>query len=221
MEKGARVLLGCRNSAKAAAAFDHIRSVAPDANIAILSLDLSELASIHKAAAHVSSTEPRLDMLINNAGVMAIPKQTTADGFEMQFGTNHLGHFALTGLLIDLLDATAGARVVNVSSNGHRFGRVNFDDVNAERGYHRWIRYGMSKVSNLIFTYELQRRLEAHGRSTIAVACHPGGATTQLGRDAGGADALLPADGRPCAAVRGDGCIADAARGNGSQGQRW
>ena len=123
--------------------------------------------------------------MINNAGVMAIPLQHTADGFEMQFGVNHLGHFALTGLLLGGLAAAPAARVVNVSSTGHRMGRINFDDLDASDGYHRWLRYGQSKVANLLFTYELQRRLVAAGSTTIAVGCHPGGASTELARDAG------------------------------------
>src|SRR5206468_1195041 len=148
-------------------------------------LDLADLGSVATAAATVGALTPTLDLLINNAGVMAIPHQTTADGFEMQFGTNHLGHFALTGLLLDHVDAAPAGRVVNVSSQGHRMGRIAFDDLAAERGYHRWLRYGQSKVANLLFTYELQRRLGSHGSSTIAVACHPGNANTNLARDAG------------------------------------
>ena len=183
-EHGARVLIGCRNAEKAQAAADRIRASAPQADVVIVSLDLADLSSI-RAAAAVVNQESQLDLLINNAGVMALPRRTTADGFEMQFGTNHLGHFALTGLLIDKLDATPAARVVSVSSQGHRMGRIDFDDLNAERRYHRWLRYGMTKVSNLLFTYELQRRLESGGKTTIAAACHPGGSNTELARDAG------------------------------------
>jgi NAD(P)-dependent dehydrogenase (short-subunit alcohol dehydrogenase family) len=184
-ERGARVLLGCRNPAKATAALDTIRAAAPDADVSVVPLDLADLHSVRLAAEIVNDTETKLHLLINNAGVMAVPRQETADGFEMQFGTNHLGHFALTGLLIDLLLATPGSRVVNVSSTGHRMGRINFDDLAAARGYHRWLRYGQSKVANLLFTYEMQRRLERDGRTTMALACHPGGATTDLARDAG------------------------------------
>jgi NAD(P)-dependent dehydrogenase (short-subunit alcohol dehydrogenase family) len=183
-EHGARVLLGCRNLDKANSAATRIRAAAPEADVEVLELNLADLASVRKAA-EIVNAEPHLDLLINNAGVMAIPKSTTADGFEMQFGTNHLGHFALTGLLIDRLNANPGARVVSVSSNGHRMGRVDFDDLAADRRYHRWLRYGMTKVSNLLFIYELQRRLEASKATTIAVACHPGGSNTELGRDAG------------------------------------
>ena len=170
--------------AKANAAVERIRATAPHADLVVVPLDLADLASVHAAAKTVNA-EPRLDVLINNAGVMALPKSTTVDGFEMQFGTNHLAHFALTGLLLDRLNATPNARVVSVSSQGHRMGRINFDDLDAERRYHRWLRYGMTKVSNLFFIYELQRRLETSGSTTIAVACHPGGSNTELARDAG------------------------------------
>ncbi len=188
---GATVLLGCRDAAKGADAINRIHESAPDADVTVLPLDLADLASVRAAAAHVNDTYQGLDLLINNAGVMALPKQTTADGFEMQFGTNHLGHFALTGLLLDRLDAAPAARVVSVSSQGHRMGRINFDDLGGDRGYHRWLRYGQSKVANLLFTYELQRRLAAAGATTIAVACHPGGSNTNLARDAGKLMALF------------------------------
>ena len=183
-EHGARVLIGCRNADKAADAVERIRTSAPDADVMVVPLDLADLSSV-RAAAEIVNAEDRLDLLINNAGVMALPKRTTTDGFEMQFGTNHLGHFALTGLLIDRLNATPDARVVSVSSQGHRMGRIDFDDLNAERRYHRWPRYGMTKVANLLFIYELQRRLTAADETTIAVACHPGGSNTELARDAG------------------------------------
>ncbi len=184
-QRGAKVLLGCRNPTKAQAARDRIRSAAPDAEVEILELDLADLASVRAAAATVKDTVEQLDLLINNAGVMALPLTRTADGFEMQFGTNHLGHFALTGLLIDTLDAAPAARIVSVSSQGHRMGRIVFDDLNADDSYRRWLRYGQSKVANLLFTYELQRRLTASSAGTIALACHPGGASTELARDAG------------------------------------
>ncbi len=185
-QHGARVLIGCRNADKAAAAVERIRASSDgiDVDVTVVPLDLADLSSV-RAAAEIANDEDRLDLLINNAGVMALPKRTTADGFEMQFGTNHLGHFALTGLLIDRLNATPDARVVSVSSQGHRMGRIDFDDLNAERRYHRWPRYGMTKVANLFFIYELQRRLAAAGATTIAVACHPGGSNTELARDAG------------------------------------
>ncbi|HEY4331922.1 MAG TPA: oxidoreductase [Ilumatobacteraceae bacterium] len=190
-EHGATVLLGCRDPRKAQSAITRIRAGAPDADVHAQELDLANLASVRGAAAQIVAAHDRLDLLINNAGVMALPKQTTVDGFEMQFGTNHLGHFALTGLLIDLLNATPAARVVSVSSVGHRMGRINFDDLGAERGYHRWLRYGQSKVANLLFTFELQRRLENAGAPTIAVACHPGGSNTELSRNSGRLMALF------------------------------
>jgi NAD(P)-dependent dehydrogenase (short-subunit alcohol dehydrogenase family) len=121
-----------------------------------------------------------LHVLCNNAGVMALPYRRTADGFEMQFGTNHLGHFALTGLLLEPLLATRGARVVNVSSTAHRIGKMRFDDLHGERSYRRWPAYGQSKLANLLFTYELQRRLERNGAPVSSVACHPGYASTNL-----------------------------------------
>ena len=184
-QRGARVLLGCRNPDKAADAVARIRSSAPAAEVEVIQLDLADLASVRSAAESVRERVTQLDLLINNAGVMALPLYRTADGFEMQFGTNHLGHFALTGLLIDTLNAASAARIVSVSSQGHRMGRIAFDDLNAEAGYHRWLRYGQSKVANLLFTYELQRRLTATSAGTIALACHPGGASTELSRDAG------------------------------------
>jgi NAD(P)-dependent dehydrogenase (short-subunit alcohol dehydrogenase family) len=184
-EHGATVLLGCRNPAKAADALARIEAAAPDATVEILPLDLADLASIHAAADDVAARFDRLDLLINNAGVMALPKQSTKDGFEMQLGTNHLGHFALTGQLLPLLLRTPGSRIVSVSSTAHRMGRISFDDLSGDQRYHRWLRYGQSKVANLLFTFELQRKLAAAGAGTIAVACHPGGSNTDLARDAG------------------------------------
>ena len=158
-QHGARVLLGCRDAHKADGALARIREVAPDADVSILPLDLADLSSIRNAAGRVAADEGRLDLLINNAGVMALPKYETADGFELQFGTNHLGHFALTGLLLDILNATPGARVVSVSSQGHRMGRINFDDLQGEASYSGSRAYNQSKLSNVMFTYELARRL--------------------------------------------------------------
>jgi NAD(P)-dependent dehydrogenase (short-subunit alcohol dehydrogenase family) len=144
---------------------------------------LGSLNSIRSAAAEVRATHPRIDLLINNAGVMYTPKQTTADGFELQFGTNHLGHFAFTGLLLDRLLPVPGSRVVTVSSTGHRIrAAIHFDDLQWERSYSRAAAYGQSKLANLMFTYELQRRLAPHG-TTIAVAAHPGVSNTELARN--------------------------------------
>jgi len=137
---------------------------------------------VRDAAERLRSGRPRIDLLINNAGVMAPPYGRTRDGFELQFGVNHLGHFALTGLVLDMLLAAPGSRVVTVSSNGHRVGDIHFDDLAFERGYRPMRAYGQSKLANLMFTYELQRRLSAAGSATIALAAHPGTAATELER---------------------------------------
>jgi len=181
-ERGARVLLGCRSEPKARDALDRIRAVHSDADVHWLPLDLASLASVQAAAEQVNAHE-QLDVLVNNAGVMAPPQRTTVDGFELQFGVNHLGHFALTGRLLPQLLGRLGARVVNVSSLAHRKGVIDFDDIHAQRAYARMARYGMSKMANMLFTYELQRRLQAADAKVIAVACHPGGSATELGRD--------------------------------------
>ncbi len=175
----ARVLVGCRSPERATDARDRILRHHPDADVEIVSLDLASLASVREAAERVRR-EPRLDLLINNAGIMVPPREETRDGFESQFGVNHLGHFALTGLLIDRVRATAGSRVVSVSSNAHKFGSIDFDDLNAEKSYNRVGRYNMSKLANLLFTLELQRRLEPLEGDAIAVACHPGVSETEL-----------------------------------------
>jgi NAD(P)-dependent dehydrogenase (short-subunit alcohol dehydrogenase family) len=174
-EHGATVVLAVRNldKGKDAAA----RIAAPD--VSVQQLDLTSLDSVRTAAAELRAAHPRIDLLVNNAGVMYPPKQVTQDGFELQFGTNHLGHFALTGLLLDAL--TPGSRVVTLSSVGHRIrARIHFDDLQWERSYSRAGAYGQSKLANLMFTYELQRRLAAAGAGTIAVAAHPGIADTEL-----------------------------------------
>jgi len=177
---GAHVLLACRDPQKGATAAAVIRALHPSAAVHVQPLDLASLASVRAFAAAFSAAHPQLHVLCNNAGVMALPYRTTADGFEMQIGTNHLGHFALTGLLLERLLATPGARVVNVSSGAHRFGRIRFDDLHWQVGYRKWAAYGQSKLANLLFTYELQRRSEAAGRALISVACHPGYAATNL-----------------------------------------
>jgi NAD(P)-dependent dehydrogenase (short-subunit alcohol dehydrogenase family) len=177
---GARVVLACRDTNKAEAAADSIQAGNARAEVEALPLDLASLASVRDCAKAFADRYGAFDVLINNAGVMAIPRRTTADGFEMQLGTNHLGHFALTGLLLEQLLATEGARVVNVSSTAHRMGRIHFDDLQGERRYGRWGAYGQSKLANLLFTYELQRRLDASGHALCSVACHPGWAATNL-----------------------------------------
>ncbi len=178
--KGARLVLACRNPGKAKAAADAIRQAAPNAELEVLALDLADLSSVREFARAFTARHTRLDLLVNNAGVMAIPYRKTADGFEMQIGTNHLGHFALTGLLLERLLATPGARVVNVSSGAHRMGKIHFDDLHWAQRYRRWSAYGQSKLANLLFTFELQRRLAARGSTQISVACHPGYASTDL-----------------------------------------
>lgn len=190
--KGGRVLLGCRNKEKAAEAQAAILRAQPKADIGTVELDLGSLASVDQAA-QVVLQEPRLDVLINNAGIMWTPKSLTEDGFEAQFGVNHLGHFALTGHLLPKLLATTGSRIVNISSVGHRLGNGDlfWNDINAEKEYNPRTRYFASKLANLLFTYELDRRLRAHGASTIAVAAHPGGATTELDRHVYGATRIL------------------------------
>jgi NAD(P)-dependent dehydrogenase (short-subunit alcohol dehydrogenase family) len=177
---GAHVVLACRDQEKGRAAEREIRAAHPRATTELVALDLASLADIRRAAAALRAAHPRLDVLLNNAGVMALPYRQTADGFEMQLGTNHLGHFALTGLLLDTLLATPGARVVTVSSGFHRLGAIRFDDPQWQRGYRKWPAYGQSKLANLLFTYELQRRLEADGAGLLSVAAHPGFAATNL-----------------------------------------
>jgi NAD(P)-dependent dehydrogenase (short-subunit alcohol dehydrogenase family) len=178
--KRADVVLACRDLGKARSAADRISAQASGAKLDVMELDLSNLASVRGFADAFHVKRPGLHVLCNNAGVMAIPYRQTADGFEMQFGTNHLGHFALTGLLLDRLLATDGARVVNVSSGAHRMGKIRFDDLQWKNGYRKWMAYGQSKLANLLFTSELQRRVDAAGRKLLVVACHPGYAATNL-----------------------------------------
>jgi NAD(P)-dependent dehydrogenase (short-subunit alcohol dehydrogenase family) len=183
-QAGARVILAVRDLEKGNLALARIVAAQPHADVTLQELDLSSLASVRAAAAALRKAYPRIDLLINNAGVMWTPKQLTADGFELQFGTNHLGHFALTGLLLDNLLPVRGSRVVTVSSTGHRTrAAIHFDDLQWEHGYDRYAAYGQSKLANLLFTYELQRRLVGHRKKTIAVAAHPGASSTELGRN--------------------------------------
>jgi NAD(P)-dependent dehydrogenase (short-subunit alcohol dehydrogenase family) len=189
---GATVILACRNLEKARAAAAQISSQAPQGQALILHLDLSDLASIQKFTEDFQAQFNRLDILINNAGVMAPPFQKTMDGFELQFGVNHLGHFKLTALLIDLLKSTPQARVVTVSSNVHFYGKINFDNLNAERFYQAWLAYAQSKLANLLFGYELQRRLSAVGNNPLSSMVHPGYAATNLQRNSRWASLLNP-----------------------------
>jgi len=183
-DKGAHVVLAVRNLDKGNQAADRIKTKSPNAVIAVQELDLTSLESVRKAADELRSTHPRIDLLINNAGVMYVPtRETTQDGFEMQFGTNHLGHFALTGQLLDNILPVEGSRVVTVSSFGHRIlARIHFEDLQLERKYNRVEAYGQSKLANLLFTYELQRRFKLKGDPTVALAAHPGFADTELMR---------------------------------------
>ena len=196
--RGGRVLLGCRNPDKGADAIHRIREVHPDADVELVVLDLASLASVARAA-EVVAKEPRLDVLVNNAGIMFNPKTLTKDGFESQFGVNHLGHFALTGHLMPMLLGTSSARIVNISSVGHRFGNgdLYWDDLDASHEYDPQGRYFQSKLANLLFTYELHRRLTARNASVLAVAAHPGGADTELGRYMEGVTATLIRVARP------------------------
>jgi len=188
--RGASVVLAVRDIEKGKRAAARIAGTAPGANVMVQPLDLASLDSIRAAADELRATHPRIDLLINNAGVMYPPKQTTRDGFELQFGTNHLGHFALTGLLLERMLPVPGSRVVTVSSIGHRIrARINFGDPQWERSYSRVAAYGQSKLANLMFTYELQRRLSGMG-TTIAVAAHPGFSDTELMRNSPAVAAL-------------------------------
>jgi NAD(P)-dependent dehydrogenase (short-subunit alcohol dehydrogenase family) len=194
-QRGAVTVLACRDTGKAERAAaglspagtgakrgDGKDTAAQQAGVSVVRLDLAWLESVRAAAAQIRASHERLDLLINNAGLMMPPRGTTADGFELQFGTNHLGHFALTGLLLEAMLAVPGSRVVTVSSQGHRAGRINFADLQSERRYGRMTAYAQSKLANLLFTYELERRLRAARAATIAVAAHPGSTSTELVR---------------------------------------
>jgi NAD(P)-dependent dehydrogenase (short-subunit alcohol dehydrogenase family) len=181
--KGATVVMACRNGAKGTAAAERIRAEGPQGQVETMLLDLDDMGSVRRFAGGFQEDHDRLDLLINNAGVMMPPRRLeTADGFELQFGTNYLGHFALTGLLLDHLLRTPGARVVGLSSIMHPLGKIAFDDLQAQRSYTRWGSYGQSKLAILLFIYELQRRLEASGAGVLAAAAHPGWTATELQR---------------------------------------
>lgn len=177
---GAQVVLACRDPDKGATAATEIRAAFPAATTEVAQLDLASLSSVRAFSERFLASHDRLDLLVNNAGVMAAPYQRTADGFELQLGTNHLGHFALTGLLLPALRDRQGARVVTVSSNYHKKQSVRFDDLQGERSYSRWAAYGQSKLANLLFAFELDRRLKAAGLPLTSVAAHPGYAATNL-----------------------------------------
>lgn len=182
--KGARVLLACRDQARAEGAIRRIGEAVPGADLAFLPLDQADLASV-RAAAEQAAREPRIDVLLNNAGVMFPPLSRTADGFELQLGVNHFGTFALTGLLLPKLAETPGARIVVTASLAHRGGNLQFDDLDARKSYNRSRRYSDSKLANLLFLLELDKRLRAAGSPVAALAAHPGVAPTELMRHAG------------------------------------
>lgn len=191
---GAEVLLACRNPTRAEEARQRVAVAATGAEPRTVALDLADLDSVASAADEVAAEFGTLDILVNNAGVMAPPLSRTVQGFETQFGVNHLGHFALTGRLLPLLLAAPSARVVTVSSGAHLAGWMHWDDLDAERGYFAWTRYGQSKLANLLFTSELARRAHEHGTDLIAVAAHPGYAATNLSHNGpaeGGANRFM------------------------------
>lgn len=191
-QKGATVIMACRSLQRATPAAEQITALNPKGKIVVMSLDLGDLDSVRTFAAEFLAQYQQLDLLINNAGVMMPPYGKTTQGFEQQFGINHLGHFALTGLLLDLLNMTPNARIVTVSSGAHTMGMINFDDLNWEKEYPPVRAYGQSKLANLLFTYELQRRLAAAGQPTLAVAAHPGWTATNLQQHAGIVQRLNP-----------------------------
>lgn len=172
--KGAQVVMACRNLDKADAARKSVLASNPGAKVEVMKLDNADLSSVKAFADAYKEKYDRLDILFNNAGVMAIPRKTTKDGFEMQLGTNHLGHFALTGHLNELLAKTPGARVGNTSSSAAFYGKINFDDLMGENKYKRWDAYGQSKLANAVFATELDRRFKAAGQDTISNSFHPG-----------------------------------------------
>jgi len=177
---GARLVLAVRDDTRGGVAAEVIRAAAPRAQPEVVPLDLASLASVRRFAQRFTAVHEGPDLLINNAGVMATPHARTVDGFELQFGTNHLGHFTLTGLLIGAMRDRAGARVVTVSSFNHRMGRIDFEDLQGELCYRRWKAYNQSKLANLLFAFELDRRLRAAGAAAASVAAHPGYADTAL-----------------------------------------
>ncbi|XP_022099436.1 retinol dehydrogenase 12-like [Acanthaster planci] len=178
--RGARVIMACRDVSKATSAREDIRGTTSRGQLVVRQLDLASLASVRAFADKIKEEEPRLHVLINSAGVMMCPRQLTEDGFEMHFGVNHLGHFLLTNLLLDLLKSSSPARVVNVSSIAHGSGKIHWDDVNMTNTYDRFDAYGQSKLANMLFTRELSKRLE--GTGVTANCLHPGVVQTQLFR---------------------------------------
>jgi len=183
-KKGAKVVLACRNMEKGKSALKELKGIVNKADAEVMLLNLASKKSIHQFALEFKDKYSRLDVLLNNAGIMMVPYGLTEDGYEMQMGTNHLGHFLLTGLLIELIKSTPKSRVVNVSSGAHNMGKMDFDNLQFDngKGYSPMRSYGRSKLANLLFTYELQSRFEKEGIDAISVAAHPGGANTNLGQ---------------------------------------
>lgn len=192
-QRGANVILACRSEQKGTDAVARIQADHPDATVSLELLDLSDLANIEAFAGRIREQHDHLDLLILNAGVMVPPQSTTAQGFELQFGVNHLGHFALTGHLLPLLEGRQGARVVVVSSTAARFGEMDFEDLQfTKRGYQAWPAYGQSKLANQLFTLELQKRLRAQGSGVSVTAAHPGWTQTDLQKHSGLASFFNP-----------------------------
>jgi len=178
--KRATVIMACRNLEKGKRSLEKLRREIPDALLDLQEMDLANLESIRNFVTYIFSTYKKIDVLINNAGIMATPFAKTKDGFEIQFGINHLGHFVLTGLLFELLLKAPGSRVVNVSSMAARRASIDFDNLMGERSYVPWKAYGQTKLANLLFTFELQRRLETGNNNSVSIAAHPGGSATNL-----------------------------------------
>lgn len=178
--KGAHVVLAVRNVGKGEEARQRMKAIYPTADIDLMQLDLSSQSHVREFATAFQERFRELHILVNNAGVMSPRFRTTVDGFELQFGTNHLGHFALTGLLLPSIIATRGARVITVSSGAHQGAEINFDNLHEKNGYRRWKSYGRSKLANLVFAYELQSRFSSAGVACISVACHPGFAASNI-----------------------------------------
>src|SRR3954464_1141280 len=180
-QHGAEVVLACRDEKRGTEALERLRGAVPGVDAELSLLDLADLGSVRKFAEAYAGERAHLDILVDNAGVMALDeRRTTADGFGMQFGTNHLAHFALTGMWLPQLLARPHSRVVAVTSFGHKIGKIPFDDLQAENSYRKWFRYGQSKLANLLFTFELARRAQASGKDLVAAVAHPGYANTNL-----------------------------------------
>ncbi|KAM7396698.1 hypothetical protein PAMP_019721 [Pampus punctatissimus] len=179
-KRGARVILACRDMDRANKAAEEVRKMSQNDNVIVKKLDLASLQSVRQLAKEIQESEERLDILINNAGVMCCPKWQTEDGFEMQFGVNHLGHFLLTNCLLDLLKKSSPSRIVNVSSLAHENGQIYFDDINQDKDYHPWKSYSQSKLANVLFTRELAKKLQGTGVTTYSL--HPGVIRTDLSR---------------------------------------